>query len=391
VAVFEAAAIRRIFVDGVLRATNTQSIAVTGNGQGVRIAQRNNADQKFTGSLADVAVFSRALSSQEVSEYDAGPEPIRTVDGSHNISGTDASIIVPTYDSQSNGTVTASWEYRRLSDNAVIQSGTGNATMTGLTPGESYYTFFRGSNNGGHAEAEDQTTAAQQAGSGQAAISGDAGEFVIAGQDAIVLRSHDIASDEGAFSVSGQDINAVRGLSVEAEIGSYLFSGQDSNIARGLVHSPSQAAITLSGQDADFSLQSGLTIAAEQATFTIAGQDAAMIQSLVLVAAGGSFAIAGQDSLIGNQLVIVGDVGSLGLTGQDANLLRQFFEKADTGSFSLAGKEITFEFGGDVTIISESGFFSADGQSASIRFPSQVSTKRIGFRIDGRKVILQGV
>ncbi|MEM9825102.1 MAG: LamG-like jellyroll fold domain-containing protein, partial [Planctomycetota bacterium] len=171
VAVFEAAAIRRIFVDGVLRATNTQSIAVTGNGQGVRIAQRNNADQKFDGSLADVAVFSRALSSQEVSEYDAGPEPIRPVDGTHSISGTDATIVVPTYDSQSNGTVTASWDYRRAADNALVQSGVGNATITGLTPGESYYAFFRGSNDGGHDTAQDQTTASQTVdGGGQPTI-----------------------------------------------------------------------------------------------------------------------------------------------------------------------------------------------------------------------------
>lgn len=122
----------------------------------------------FDGQIAGVAFFSRALTSAEVAQWDAGPEPLNTV--APTLSGTETvgqtlSCTTGTWDSQSNGTLTYSYQWTRSDDG----TGTNEADISGAT--SSTYTLVsadsgkyircrvRASNDGGFDSAEDTNTA----------------------------------------------------------------------------------------------------------------------------------------------------------------------------------------------------------------------------------------
>jgi hypothetical protein len=84
----------------------------------------------WQGYIANPAVFNRDLSTAEVQEYYNGPEPINTVAPTATYNGTDeVSTTNGTWDSQSNGTITYTYQWYRA-DDAV---GTNEASISGAT------------------------------------------------------------------------------------------------------------------------------------------------------------------------------------------------------------------------------------------------------------------
>ncbi|MEM6364979.1 MAG: LamG-like jellyroll fold domain-containing protein [Planctomycetota bacterium] len=120
--------------------------------------------------LSNFAFFTEALSLADIQEYGAGPEPLATLAGSLTTNGTDLIIDAGTWDGQSNGSVTRSWDIRNASDDSLYQSGTGDATLSAPPAGD-YYMFLRGSNDGGHDSTQDQTTASMTVGGSGPSVS----------------------------------------------------------------------------------------------------------------------------------------------------------------------------------------------------------------------------
>lgn len=128
----------------------------------------------FAGEIADVSLWSRELSSTEVAQWDAGPEPVVT-SGSDTVSGTEtvgstlsASSATWGLDSPfasgSNGTITYTYQWTRSDD----ASGTNEADISGAT--SATYTLqaadsgkyirrrTRASNDGGYDSAADHNS-----------------------------------------------------------------------------------------------------------------------------------------------------------------------------------------------------------------------------------------
>ena len=84
----------------------------------------------WDGYISNPAVFNRDLATSEVLEYHEGPEPINTVAPVASYNGTDtASVTNGTWDSQSNGTITYTYQWYRA-DDAI---GTNEAAISGAT------------------------------------------------------------------------------------------------------------------------------------------------------------------------------------------------------------------------------------------------------------------
>jgi hypothetical protein len=117
----------------------------------------------FDGRIAGAALFSRKLSTTELAQWEAGPEPLNTVAPTLTISTTTWTGTIGTWDSQSNGTLTYAWELRDADDDSVVESGTGSSPSGSGSYSGAYYLWVRASNDGGYDTAEDSVSADQTA------------------------------------------------------------------------------------------------------------------------------------------------------------------------------------------------------------------------------------
>lgn len=118
--------------------------------------------------ICNFAIFSRLLSDSEHQESHSGPEPLNltapTVSGTHE-TGQTLTTTSGTWDSQSNGTVTYTYQWQRADDasgtNAADISGATGSTYTLTASDENKYVraTIVASNDGGSDPSEDQSTA----------------------------------------------------------------------------------------------------------------------------------------------------------------------------------------------------------------------------------------
>ena len=116
----------------------------------------------WDGFITNPAVFNRDLTSAEVAEYHNGPEPINTVApvASYDGAGT-ASVTNGTWDSQSNGTVTYTYQWYRADDalgtnEAVISGATSSSYSTVVADdGKFLRCLIAASNDGGNDSSAD--------------------------------------------------------------------------------------------------------------------------------------------------------------------------------------------------------------------------------------------
>lgn len=147
--------------DGTTEATATGDTLLSSS-QTHRIG--HNGSEYFNGLIAGVAIFSRKLTDAEEANYFDGPEPLNTV--APAITGTEQQSDTLTcstgsWDSQSNGTITYSYQWTRSNDGA----GSGEVNISGATSstyvpvagdvGKFLRCLVRGSNDGGFDSAED--------------------------------------------------------------------------------------------------------------------------------------------------------------------------------------------------------------------------------------------
>jgi len=120
----------RYYADGSLvKTVNDTNNTYVANLTDFKIGRRPDSNAGYwDGKIAHWAQFTRALTDDEVSEVYSGPEPLNDV--APTVSGSSFLVCSPGFwDSQSNGTVTYSYQWTR-SDDAV---GTGEADISGET------------------------------------------------------------------------------------------------------------------------------------------------------------------------------------------------------------------------------------------------------------------
>jgi hypothetical protein len=166
VGLFPANNSRSIVTDGVVSNTETTSQNSIGTIDSFIVGRSpwSGGGQYANAKIVDLFCFSRALTTDEINETKNGPEPLNTV--APALSGTETegetlTCSTGTWDSQSNGTVSYSYQWTRSNDGV----GTGEANIAGET--SSTYTLqaadvgkyircvVRGSNDGGFDSAED--------------------------------------------------------------------------------------------------------------------------------------------------------------------------------------------------------------------------------------------
>ena len=155
-----------LFVNGVLEATQTTKTTQNASVDQMSIGAllRSTASSFFQGPISDAWAFSRSLTASELSEADAGPEPLNltapTVSGTHE-TGQTLTATDGTWDSQANGTVTYAYQWQVADDasgtNAADISGATSSTYLLTASEENKYVrvVVAASNDGGNDSAED--------------------------------------------------------------------------------------------------------------------------------------------------------------------------------------------------------------------------------------------
>lgn len=148
----------KMYKDGVLTSSNSVTHG-TSHLTGKDFFIGRDLSRYFNGSLAGTASFSRAVTEDEAAEDAAGPEPLNSTAGTVQVQSGDPVVgcilevgTAPTYDSQSNGTVTITY---RWFVNDVYQSTGATFDTTGLSVDDVIKFQSRGTNNGGYDPAED--------------------------------------------------------------------------------------------------------------------------------------------------------------------------------------------------------------------------------------------
>lgn len=155
-----------LFVNGVLEATQTTKTTQNASVDQMSIGAllRSTASNFFQGPISDAWAFSRSLTASELSEADAGPEPLNLTaptlsQGTYTISTTDG-----TWDSQANGAIgyTYSWEYADDASGTnpvAISAVASTISPTSAMSGKFIRVTVSASNDGGSDSAEDQVSA----------------------------------------------------------------------------------------------------------------------------------------------------------------------------------------------------------------------------------------
>ena len=111
--------------------TNTAGLGLFGY-PGTAAPGGATSSTTFTGEGSDLAVWTRTLAATEVAETEAGPEPLNltapSVTGTHE-TGETLSSSTGSWDSQSNGTITYTYQWQTATD----AFGTGLADISGAT------------------------------------------------------------------------------------------------------------------------------------------------------------------------------------------------------------------------------------------------------------------
>ena len=167
--VFRAGLSVEIWIDGSLDNSISTSLTSQANTTQAEASisfggQHNASNTTWDGSISDVAIFDRDLSSNEIPEYSSGPEPVNVVPAS--ISGDfrvgyTLSISSGVWDSQNNGTMTKTYQWYRADDingtnlTAIVGETSSTYTLT-ISDYKKYLTVKeRSSNDGGYDELED--------------------------------------------------------------------------------------------------------------------------------------------------------------------------------------------------------------------------------------------
>lgn len=139
-------ATRRLYVNGIAQ-SGTQQISAPGASGDVMVATRTIGIGQYTGSLDEILFYSRSLSSAEVSELGAGPEPTYTSGATLAANG---AYDVGTWTDPSNGTRTYEWVVVEA-DGTVVDSGTGATGTADLGATTGLLTLLvRATNDGGY-------------------------------------------------------------------------------------------------------------------------------------------------------------------------------------------------------------------------------------------------
>lgn len=148
---------------------------------------------------------------------------------------------------------------------------------------------------------------------------GDAGSFLLAGQDADYQRTYGVVAGTGAFALTGQaaGVTAARVLyaSPMAALRSrhFLYAALGKIQLGGTTASTSATTFALTGQHIDVSI--GRQIPADAGSFLVTGQDASLVAARMLAGATGSFLLTGQDVTLAVERRLVAGTGSFIVSG----------------------------------------------------------------------------
>lgn len=128
-------------------------------------------------------------------------------------------------------------------------------------------------------------------------LTADVGTFSLTGQPAALQAARQLVADAGSFTLSGQSAGLQASRKLVADAGAFSLSGQDAGLSAARVLTADAGVFSLSGQDATLTYTpAGTTyvLTADTGMFTLFGQDAALKASRVLTAEHGVFALYGQ-------------------------------------------------------------------------------------------------
>ena len=142
-----------IFINAVEDSATGGNVSYTTTPSTLRFFRERTTQSSrvFIGSLAGWSWFSRQLTEAEIAEAYNGPEPINTALPTLNMGVTSWTGTVGTWDSQSNGDVSYTWELRLVEDDSVVESGGGEYPQgTGTyNNANGYYLAVDATNDGG--------------------------------------------------------------------------------------------------------------------------------------------------------------------------------------------------------------------------------------------------
>ncbi len=271
----------KLYVDGVLKATNT-SISGNIDYPGIvrtAIAYDQTQTDYWAGKTAQISIDSTALSATEIAETVAGPEPLNTVPPTLTIDGTSFSATIGTWDSQSNGTITYEWELRDSDDDSVVSSGTGSSPSGSGSYSGDYYLWVRASNNGGYDSSEDSVSNVETVSGGTSTFNEIATGGVVVGGLASLTNTFD-ESMTGGVVVSGsatitQSYNEIATGGVVVA-GSAVISQSFNEIATGGVIVAGSAVISQSFNE----IATGGVVVSGSATISYTGATSEINESM---------------------------------------------------------------------------------------------------------------
>lgn len=343
-----------------------------GGTQGVADNRVGNSNLRFASRLgaayleastAEWALVNRVLTSGEIADVYAGPEPLNTVAPAAptgtQTEGQILTALTGTWDSQSNGTITYGYQWTRSNDGA----GAGEADIGGATA--STYTLVagdvgkfircrvRGTNDGGFDSAEDTPSAF----AGAIASSGstytltcDVGSFALTGIDAGLLAGRRLTADLGTFALTGIDAGILARRLLTADAGSFALTGIDANLLANRLLSADVGEFVLTGINVDLTYSGAggptYTLTCDVGSFTLTGIDTGLLASRRITADVGSFALTGIDAAVLANRLITADAGAFTLTGIDAAFVVNRRLAADTGAFVLTGIDANLTYSG---------------------------------------------
>lgn len=131
-------------------------------------------------------------------------------------------------------------------------------------------------------------------------VSGDAGAYVLTGQDATLLRGSLVAGSAGAYTLSGQSAGLLYGWRLAGADGAYALTGQDATLTYvpNPVSNFSEFPAPLPHLGLILGAVTGYTGVSDPGAFVWSGQAAGMYRRYTHVCAVGSYALTGQDATL---------------------------------------------------------------------------------------------
>ena len=129
---------RELWLNGSSDGSDTSAADIGSSSTTGHIGRRITSTGYWNGRLCDVFIFSRQLTSAEIADWDAGPEPINTVAPAMTGTETVGQVLTSTsgtwgldspFSGGTNGTVTYAYQWTRSND----AGGSGEADISGAT------------------------------------------------------------------------------------------------------------------------------------------------------------------------------------------------------------------------------------------------------------------